>query len=158
MKYSDYMKILEDNDLHIHADNIVYKHGQKNHNRPICNNDILQDLVIKYQAGDITDKENELLGIIINTMTRIVLNNKKFRFQKDDIRNDVIGEAYLTVLTALSRKLFDKDKGNAYSYIFRLCYTAGIHVLEAENRQKEIVSSLVDTFNDMYGTDIQKPE
>jgi len=158
MKYSDYIKILEENELHIHSDNIVYKHGQKNHNRPICNNDILQDLVIKYQAGDITDKEYELLGIMINTMTRIVLNNKKFRFQKDDTRNDVTGEAYLTVLTALNKKLYDKDKGNAYSYIFRLCYTAGIHILEAENRQKEIVSSLVDTFNDMYDANIQKPE
>ena len=78
MTHDDYMKILEKNNLHIHSDNIIYKHGKGNSNRPICNNEIFQDLVLKKMNNNITDKEYELLGIFIHTLVRIVLNNKKY--------------------------------------------------------------------------------
>lgn len=156
MDYKDYMKILEDNNLHVHKDNIIYRHGKGNKNRPICNNDIFQDLVVKKMNGDITDAEYELLGIFIHTLIRIVLNNEKFRFQTDTVRDDVTGEAYLDILTAMEKKWYKPAKGTAYAYFFRLAYVAGIHVLEAENRQKKIVSDLMESFKDYYGVDFKE--
>ena len=133
MKLSDYFKILEEHNLHIHSDGIIYKHGSGNQNRPICNNDILQDLAIKRQNKSITEEENELLGNCILTLIKIVLNNKTFRYQSEDIKEEIISESTLDTLTALERGLFDSSKGKAYSYIFRLCYVAGIHVLRDKN-------------------------
>ena len=153
MTYDDYMKILEKNNLHIHSDNIIYKHGKGNSNRPICNNEIFQDLVIKKMNDNITYKEYELLGIFIQTLVRIVLNNKKFRFQTDTIRDDIVGNAYVDILSAIDKRLFNPEKGNAYSYFFRLAYVAGIHVLVAENIQKDITSKLVEAAKETYNID-----
>lgn len=153
MTYDDYMIILEKNNLHIHSDNIIYKHGKGNRNRPICNNEIFQDLVVKKMNNVITEKEYDLLGIFIHTLVRIVLNNKKFRFQTDTIRDDIVGSAYLDILSAIDKHLFDPEKGNAYSYFFRLAYVAGIHVLVAENIQKDITSRLMDAAKETYNFD-----
>ena len=153
MTYADYMKILEKNNLHIHSDNIIYKHGKGNSNRPICNNEIFQDLVLKKMNNNIADKEYELLGIFIHTLVRIVLNNKKFRFQTDTIRDDIVGNAYVDILSAIDKRLFNPEKGNAYSYFFRLAYVAGIHVLVAENIQKDITSKLVEAAKYTYNID-----
>ncbi len=153
MTYEEYMNIMKEHDLHIHSDGIIYKHGKGNRNRPICRNEILEDLVIKRQSGTITTKENDLLGICLLTLTRIVLNNRRFRFQSDDIRADIRSAAYLDTLTAMKHGLYDPSKGRAYSYMFRLCYVAGIHVLQEENKAKDIENSLLDTFNDLYPDD-----
>lgn len=148
--YDDYMSILEKNNLHIHSDNIIYKHGKGNKNRPICNNEIFQDLVIKTMNNVITSKEYELLGVFIQTLVRIVLNNKKFRFQSDTLRDDIVGSAYLDILSAINKHLYNPKKGNAYSYFFRLAYVAGIHVLLDENVQNSIKNTLSETFNELY--------
>lgn len=153
MTYNDYMSILEKNNLHIHSDNIIYKHGKGNRNRPICNNEIFQDLVIKTMNNAITDKEYELLGVFIHTLVRIVLNNKRFRFQSDTIRDDIVGSAYVDILSAIDKHLYNPEKGNAYSYFFRLAYVAGIHVLVAENIQKDITSRLMDVAKEEYNYD-----
>lgn len=150
MTYNDYMSILEKNNLHIHSDNIIYKHGKGNRNRPICNNEIFQDLVIKTMNNAITNEEYELLGVFIHTLVRIVLNNKRFRFQSDTIRDDIVGSAYVDILSAIDKHLYNPEKGNAYSYFFRLAYVAGIHVLVAENIQKDITSRLMDVAKEEY--------
>ena len=153
MTYEEYMNIMKENDLHIHDDGIIYKHGKGNRNRPICRNEILEDLVIKRQSGTITTKENDLLGICLLTLTRIVLNNRRFRFQSDDIRADIRSAAYLDTLTAMNHGLYDPSKGRAYSYMFRLCYVAGIHVLQEENKANDITSRLVEVAKETYNFD-----
>jgi hypothetical protein len=150
MTYDEYTQILNDNNLHIHEDNIIYKHGKGNHNRPICRNEILEDLVIKRQNGTITPKEENLLGICLLTLTKIVLNNQKFRYQSEEIRNDIRSEAYLDTLSAMENKLYDPTKGRAYSYMFRLCYVSGIHILQRENLEKDTKARLIETFQELY--------
>lgn len=154
MSISDYLKILNEHNLHIHSDGIIYKHGSGNQNRPICNNDILQDLAIKRQNKSITEEENELLGNCILTLIKIVLNNKTFRYQSEDIKEEIISESTLDTLTALERGLFDSSKGKAYSYIFRLCYVAGIHVLRDKNMIKDMTEKLIFSFNELYPEDL----
>lgn len=151
MEYKDYIEILDKNDLVISSsDGIIYKTGEKNKNRPICNNTVFQDLVIKKQEENIIGKEYELLGNCIMTLIRIVLNNVKFRYQPDNIREDIVTEAYVDIFTALQKKCFDPTKGNAYSYFFRLAYVSGIHVLEKYNKIRETEEKLVETFMEMY--------
>lgn len=154
MSISDYLKILNEHNLHIHSDGIIYKHGTGNQNRPICNNDVLQDLATKKQSKTISEEENELLGNCILTLIKIVLNNKTFRFQTEDIKEDIISESTFDVLSALDRGLYDPTKGKAYSYIFRLCYVAGIHVLRDRNIAKEITDKLILSFNELYPEDL----
>lgn len=147
MTYEEYLEIMKKNNLEIGKDGIIYKVGKGNKNRPICNNLIFQDLVVKKQeTNNLSGKEDNLLGSCVMTLVKIVLNNVKFRFQKEELREEVVTEAYCDIFSAINKGNFNPAKGNAYSFFFRIAYTAGIHVLEKWNGIKK----LEETFEEMY--------
>lgn len=151
----NYNEILSNNNLKI-TNNIIYKTGKNNKNRPICNNDILQHLVLKYQDNDgiLSTEDDYMFGCCLQTLIKIVLNNAKFRYQDEIIRSDIRTEAYCDILTALKNKLFDQNKGKAYSYCFRLAYVAGIHILQQYNIIREHETELDDNMANEIDEDL----
>jgi len=153
MQYNEYLEILSKNNLHIHKDGVIYKHGKNNKNRPIANNEVFQDLSIKRQQGNITYRENELLGNCVMTIVRICLNNGKFRYQDENIKNEIKTEAYMDIFNAIDSNLYNPSKGKAYSYFFRLAYVAGIHVLERYNKKAEFDLKLIEIYEKYMNSD-----
>lgn len=132
-------ELLNNNELHIGRDNLV----KDKNNKPKCCNTIYQPLVEKLQNGDkLTNDEEKLYGSSIMSLVDIVLNNKIMRYQDYLIREDARSQAYLEVLENVP-KYFKSDKGStAYSYAFRIAYTACVHVLKEHNMQKKIIEKL----------------
>lgn len=130
------------NEYKIGADNIIRRKVGCKWN-PACPNDWFQPLVEKLQDnGSLSPKEDLLYGQCILSLIEIVLNNVKFRFQTDEIKEDCKGEMLKDVLFGLP-KSFDRTKGStSYSYAFRICYTSGIHILEKWNKYNELFESL----------------
>ena len=80
---------------------------------------------------------------MILSLVEIVLNNRKFKFQSDYIRDDIRLEMLEDILVNVP-KTYNPNKGKAYSYAFRTAYTAGIHVLERYNQKRDIEVRLED--------------
>lgn len=125
-------------------DNIIRKKVGKKWN-PSCPNELFQPLVVKKTKNvTLNEKEDTLYGQCILSLIEIVLNNCKFRYQKEEIKDECRGEMLHDVLVAVP-KYFDETKGStAYSYAFRVCYVAGIHVLEKMNKMNELFEKLDD--------------
>lgn len=143
---------MKDNGLILCKDNII--RDRKNH--PKCPNAIYQHLVVKKQNGVRLDAfEDKIYGSCVLSLIEIILNNKHFRFQTEDIKEDCRGEAVLCILESVP-KYFNKDKGStAYSYAFRCGYTSMIHVLERNNRNIEkLTANLEKTIGTSY--DLQR--
>ena len=123
-------------------DDIIRRKVGKKWN-PSCPNEWFQPLVIKKVNNEnLTPKEDTLYGQCILSLIEIVLNNCKFRYQKEEVRDECRGEMLHDVLTALPKN-FDATKGStAYSYAFRVCYVAGIHILEKMNKMNELFEKL----------------
>ena len=134
--------------------NDVYKNLKrrcycKNSNdMPVLLNDYFQPLVMKYKEGIITESENEELGYWSNSIAEILMNNRKFKHQEKDVKDECRSEAILGIYTSFS--YFDPNKvskrtgkvSKAYSYAFRVAYTTAIHVLERYNNDRENLSTL----------------
>jgi len=114
----------------------VAKKADKGAFRPLCPNELFQPLFEKYQNNeDFTNAEEYLFGCLVNSLANIVLNNKHFRYQIPEIKDECFSEFQLAILSGKDH--FDKNKGSAYAYCFRLAYVAGIHVLEKYNEDRE---------------------
>lgn len=115
---------------------------------PVLLNDYFQPLVMKYKEGIITESENEELGYWSNSIAEILMNNRKFKHQDKDVKDECRSEAILGIYTSFS--YFDPNKvskrtgkvSKAYSYAFRVAYTTAIHVLERYNNDRENLSTL----------------
>lgn len=139
---NNYRVILQNNNLRICKDRII--RDSKNH--PILPNDIYQDLVIKKQQGNLTPNDDDLYGSCVMTLTEIVLNCRKMKFQNEDVKDDCRCEAIIALLDAVPR-YFKPEKGSkVYSFAYRICYTAMIHVLEKYNRTNEMMETLLQAF------------
>lgn len=144
MKYETYMDIMDKAGYRLVGDIYRDKKGF-----PKCCNEVFQDLVVRQQRGVIMPREYELYGRLVMTLVNIVLNNRKFKFQDPDIREECRTEAYCDILSGLPR-YFDATKGStAYAYAFRIAYTAGIHVLERLNMRRELNSNLIENAEDL---------
>ena len=147
MKYDEYMAMLADQQYRY--DGSVFRDAK---GRPKCYNPVFQDIVCRIKRQGmigISPQEYDLYGKLVFTLTQIVLNNQKFKYQDPDIREECRTEALCDLLPALPVN-FDPSRGStAYSYAFRICYTAGIHVLERKNRRNELVSNLIEKEKDL---------
>ena len=126
-------------DYKICEDNIIRRRVGSKWN-PACPNHLLQPLLEKLQDnGSLSYADDLLYGQCILSLIEIVLNNKHFKLQTDEIKDECRGEMLKDVLVNCP-KTFDRTKGStAYSYCFRTCYTAGIHVLERFNIMRELL-------------------
>lgn len=138
------LKKLLDDRYTICSDNIIRKMVGKKWN-PAAPNFILQPLVEKLQdEGKLDPKEETLYAQCILSLVEIVLNNKHFKFQNEEIKDECRGAGMECALLALPKN-FDRNRGStAYSYAFRCIYTAMIHVLEIWNNKKEYEVDLED--------------
>lgn len=144
MKYETYMDILDKVGYRLVGDIYRDKKGF-----PKCCNEVFQDLVVRQKNGVLSKREYELYGRLICTLVQIVLNNRKFKFQDPDIREECRTEAYCDILSGLVDH-FDALRGStAYAYAFRIAYTAGIHVLERLNMRRELDSNLIENAEDL---------
>ena len=117
---------------------------------PKCYNPVLQKLLERIQDNTepLTEREYNLYGYLVMSLVQIVLNNVKFKYQDPDIREECRTEMYCGILEA-GPKYFDRTKGStAYSYLFRVAYTQGIHVLEAKNQRTDIENTLREAYDD----------
>ena len=144
MQYEDYMKIL--NNVGYKLKNGIFIDKKKG---PKCNNEVFQDLVERQQNNEkLTEKEYNLYGYLMRSLVHIVLNNSKFKYQEQHIKEECELEAYCCLCDQLLSH-FDKNRGSsAYSYAFRLSYTAMIHVLEKMNKRKELEEKLIEDYMD----------
>lgn len=126
------------NGLKVCNDNII----RDRFGKPKCPNPIFQPLLEELQDnGKLDYRKETLYGQCFMSLIEIVLNNKHFKFQTTDIKEECRLEALL-VLEALP-KYFDRNKGSTvYSYAFRCMYTNMIHVLERHNEEKEMMEKL----------------
>lgn len=138
MTIEEMKEYLINNGLKVCKDNII----RDSNGKPKCPNPIFQPLLEELQDNEKLDYQKETLyGQCFMSLIEIVLNNKHFKFQTPDIKEDCRLEALL-VLESLP-KYFDRDKGSTvYSYAFRCMYTNMIHVLERHNLEKEMMEKL----------------
>lgn len=116
--------------------------------KPKCFNPVFQRLLTRIKEGDILSRrEYELYGRLFMTLVRIVLNNQKFKYQDEDIREECALEAYSEALPVLP-KYYDPAKGTGYAYAFRVIYTNMIHVLERKNARGELETNLIERYED----------
>ena len=150
MQYKEYM-----DEIKAQGYRLVGNVFRDKKNMPKCYNNVLQKLLERQQDNDpLTEREYNLYGYLIMTLVQIVLNNRKFKFQEPDIREECRTEMYCGLIEA-GPKYFDRTKGStAYSYLFRIAYTQGIHVLEAKNKRKELDDILIETYNDYLNTEL----
>ena len=124
-------------------DNIIRRRVGTKWN-PACPNDWFQPLVEKIQNNNkLTPKEDQLYGQCILSLVEIILNNKKFKYQDWDIKSECQSEMLHDILVNMPTN-FDKTKGKAYSYAFRIGYVAGIHILEKYNDIREHETNIDD--------------
>lgn len=134
-------------DYKVCKDNII--RDKKNH--PKIDNEVFQNLVIKKQKNEMSKAEETLYGQCIMTLVEIILNCPKLKFQKEEVKDDCKLEAYIAICEGLP-KYFKPELGSkAYSYAYRIGYTAMIHVLEKNNKYNEMMKTLIETYNDIFG-------
>lgn len=115
---------------------------------PKCYNPVFQRLLERQQNGDkLSPREYEMYGRLFMTLVRIVLNNARFKYQEQDVKDECALEAYSEVLPVVTR-YFDGTKGTAYAYVFRVIYTNMIHVLERKNARADLATNLIERYED----------
>lgn len=115
---------------------------------PACPNEWYQPLLVALQkAGRLPPAEDTLYGQCILSLVEIILNNAKFKYQDQDIKDECRGAALECIVTNVPM-YYDPSKGKAYSFAFRCGYTAMIKVLEAWNERRETEVSLDDIGRD----------
>lgn len=135
----NYNEILEQYQYKVCKDNII--RDKKNH--PKCCNEIFQHILEKIQDNKtLSIEEDNLYGCCILSLAEVILNNKMMKFQSPEIKEAARGEMYEAIIVG-GPKYFDRTKGStAYSYCFRVGYTACVHVLEKMNAEKEFINNL----------------
>ena len=109
---------------------------------PKCYNPVFQELVTRQQDGEkLSYLENELYGQMLWSLAAIVIKNTKFRHQDPEIKFECKSEMVSNVLEKALRN-YDPTKGAAYSYCYRLMYTAAVHVLEAMDDRRALDRAL----------------
>lgn len=109
---------------------------------PKCYNPVFQELVTRQQDGEkLSYLENELYGQLLWSLAAIVIKNTKFRHQDPEIKFECKAEMVSNVLEKALRN-YDPTKGAAYSYCYRLMYTAAVHVLEAMDDRRALDRAL----------------
>ena len=146
MFYNDYIASISAQGYRIDKTSGIFRDSK---GAPKCFNGVFQELVMRQKNGVLTSREYELYGQLVCTLVQIVLNNRKFKYQDPDIREECRTEAYCDILSGLVRH-FDASRGStAYAYAFRIAYTAGIHVLERLNMRRELDSNLIENTEDL---------
>ena len=108
-----------------------------------CSNPVLEDLVIRQKTEKLSYQEEQLYGQLLMTLCKIVMKHHVFRNQKPELKEECLMEGLANIIEKGIRG-FNPEKGRAYSYLYRLCYTAGIHVLEAKNDRISLDAALQD--------------
>ena len=146
MFYQHYMDSIKAQGYHLDSKTEIFRDAK---GAPKCFNGVFQDLVVRQKNVVLSKREYELYGRLVMTLVQIVLNNRKFKFQDPDIREECRTEAYCDILSGLVDH-FDALRGStAYAYAFRIAYTAGIHVLERLNMRRELDSNLIENAEDL---------
>lgn len=135
---------LNENGLKICNDNII----RDKNNHPKCPNILLQELVVELQSKPLDHNKETLYGQLVMSLVEIVLNNKHFKYQAEEIKDDCRIEAYPCILEGC-KKTFDSSKGKAYSYAFRCAYTSMIHVLERNNKNNEMIEKIREELEEL---------
>lgn len=117
---------------------------------PKCPNKFLEPLVIKLHNNEKLKVDEEYLyGCLIMSLTEIVLNNKKFKYQDLDLKEE-IRSRILVRLVANLPKYFDISRGSkAYSLAFRIGYCEGIQTLLDNNRKVQAERKLMEAYNQL---------
>lgn len=104
--------------------------------QPKCPNEIFQNLLMKRKnKEELSEYEDYIYGCALNSLVHILMKNKHFCLQTPEIQDECRLEMLCAIPTIENG--FDKDKGKAYSYAFRIFYTEGIHVLERWNEMND---------------------
>jgi hypothetical protein len=88
-------------------------------------------------------QDEQLYGQLLMTLCKIVMKHHVFRNQRPEVKEECLMEGLANILEKGVRG-FNPEKGRAYSYLYRLCYTAGIHTLEAKNDRVSLDAALHD--------------
>lgn len=139
MTDSEITQLLEENNLILCKDNIIRR---KKDNHPACPNYIIQPLgIMKQDNQQLSPFQEKIYGACILSLVEIVLNNKHYKYQSPEIKDELRGEMMIAFDTA--EKYFDRSKGSTwYSYLFRVMYTNGVHVLQHYNDERDFVEKM----------------
>lgn len=150
MTDNEIRNLLEENDLILCDDNIIRRNNDKH---PACPNYIVQPLAIMRQNGEnLTYFQDKIYSGCILSLREIVMNNKHFRFQTQEIKEECKDE----MLEGLgpAEKNFDETRGSIfYSYLFRIFYTNAIHILQRNNAEKQMMETLESDYNELLCAD-----
>lgn len=117
---------------------------------PKCPNAQLEPLVIKlHDEVKLTYDEEYLYGCLIMSLTEIILNNKRFKHQDLDLKEEIRSRVLTRIVDKLP-KYFDITRGSkAYSLAFRIGYCEGIQTLLDNNKKVEVERKLLEAYNQM---------
>ena len=124
---------LDNSKYHLSKNNMVLDTKQK----PKVPNTIFEDLGKMRKAGKVlTSYADYVYGCLWNSLLTILMKNKHFIYQTEDIKNECKLRAVCAIDTIENG--FDPNYGSTfYSYAYRICYTESIHVLEEMNKFNE---------------------
>lgn len=145
MTDSEITQLLEENNLILCKDNIIRR---KKDNHPACPNYIIQPLgIMKQDNQQLSPFQEKIYGACILSLVEIVLNNKHYKFQSPEMKDELRGEMMMAFTSA--EKYFDRTKGSTwYSYLFRVMYTNGVHVLQHYNDERDFVEKMNEYLED----------
>lgn len=124
---------LKNSKFHISKNNMILDNKQK----PKVPNIIFQNLgILRKNKENLTTYADYVYGCIWNSLLAILMKNKHFVFQSDEIKNECKLRAVCAIDTIENG--FDQNRGSTfYAYAYRICYTESIHVLEEMNKFNE---------------------
>lgn len=136
---------LEEENMVLCKDNIIRRRSD---GHPACPNAIFQPLLeMKQDEVVFTSLQEKIYAACYLSLAEIVLNNRHYKFQTPEIKEECRGEALYAIEG--SEKCFDRNKGKAYSYAFRCMYTNMVHVLERHNTEREMMEKLRESYEEM---------
>ena len=100
-------------------------------------------LVLKLKSGQrLTPAENDRYGMHILTICVIVQENARFKLKPRSEKEELLEQQYFELLQGITG--FNPDKGDIYSYAYRIAYTAAVHYYEHLVRDKERKKTIED--------------
>lgn len=110
-----------------------------------------KQLVLKLKSGQrLTEEENDRYGMHILTICIIVQENARFKLKPKSEKEEIIEQQYFELLQGIIS--FNPDKGDIYSYAYRIAYTAAVHyydnLIKGKTRNQIIADHVWSEYNE----------
>lgn len=118
----------------------------------VNNKELLGEIRCYANCGEISDE----LHMMFYMMCQKIISRPRFLRYTKEWKEDMIHAAYLKCLDVLSRKRFDDDRVNPFSYFTTVISNSFLDSIHLENKQKTISENLKNIMNMTEGNNNER--